>query len=168
MRVHGVEEDARIWDWEGRSNRKVENNWYTIRGFVVTHANVFLKQIGTVNRLGTVNGLGTVNLDWARSTFFKICYLCYFFVIHVVLLLIVMFYVFFMCKCVLPPRFNPIAVDKYININIKYYQGHENTNFRWTGHVPHNVRTGMLAGTRGRRSLSRPRWRWENSIKPDI
>jgi hypothetical protein len=24
-----------------------------------------------------------------------------------------------MCKCVLPPGFNPIAVDKYININIK-------------------------------------------------
>jgi hypothetical protein len=39
------------------------------------------------------------------------------FVIHVVLLLIVMFYVLFMCKCVLPPGVNPIAVDKYININ---------------------------------------------------
>jgi hypothetical protein len=34
------------------------------------------------------------------------------------LLLIVMFYVLFMCKCVLPPGANPIAVDKYININI--------------------------------------------------
>jgi hypothetical protein len=40
------------------------------------------------------------------------------FVIRVVLLLIVMFYVLFMCKCVLPPGVNPIAVDKYININI--------------------------------------------------
>jgi hypothetical protein len=39
------------------------------------------------------------------------------FVIHVVLLLIVMFYVSFMCKYVLPPGVNPIAVDKYININ---------------------------------------------------
>jgi hypothetical protein len=39
------------------------------------------------------------------------------FVIRVVLLLIVMFYVLFMCKCVLPPGVNPIAVDKYININ---------------------------------------------------
>jgi magnesium-transporting ATPase (P-type) len=39
------------------------------------------------------------------------------FVIRVVLLLIVMFYVLFMCKCVLPPGDNPIAVDKYININ---------------------------------------------------
>jgi hypothetical protein len=39
------------------------------------------------------------------------------FVICVVLLLIVMFYVLFMCKCVLPPGVNPIAVDKYININ---------------------------------------------------
>jgi hypothetical protein len=38
------------------------------------------------------------------------------FVIRVVLLLIVMFYVLFMCKCVLPPGVNPIAVDKYINI----------------------------------------------------
>jgi hypothetical protein len=38
------------------------------------------------------------------------------FVIHDVLLLIVMFYVLFMCKCVLPPGVNPIAVDKYINI----------------------------------------------------
>jgi hypothetical protein len=86
---------------------------------------------------------------------FKICYyspkfvICFvfFFVISVVLLLIVMFCVFFMCKCVLPPGVNqmctatgcqpnvychrvstkcvlppgvnPIAVDKYININIK-------------------------------------------------
>jgi hypothetical protein len=40
------------------------------------------------------------------------------FVIHVVLLLIVMFYVLFMCKCVLPPGVNPTAVDKYIDINI--------------------------------------------------
>jgi hypothetical protein len=30
----------------------------------------------------------------------------------------VMFYVLFMCKCVLPPGVNPIAVDKYINISI--------------------------------------------------
>jgi hypothetical protein len=29
-----------------------------------------------------------------------------------------MFCVLFMCKCVLPPGVNPIAVDKYININI--------------------------------------------------
>jgi hypothetical protein len=39
-------------------------------------------------------------------------------VIRVVLLLIVMFYVLFMCKCVLPPGVIPIAVDKYININL--------------------------------------------------
>jgi hypothetical protein len=38
------------------------------------------------------------------------------FVICVVLLLNVMFYVLFMCKCVLPPGVNHIAVDKYINI----------------------------------------------------
>jgi hypothetical protein len=41
------------------------------------------------------------------------------FVIRVVLLLILMFCVLLMCKCVLPPGVNPIAVDKYININIK-------------------------------------------------
>jgi hypothetical protein len=41
------------------------------------------------------------------------------FVIRVVLLSILMFYVLFMCKCVLPPGVNPIAVDKYINIDIK-------------------------------------------------
>jgi hypothetical protein len=40
------------------------------------------------------------------------------FVIRVVLLLIVMFCVLFVCKCVLPPGVNPIAVDKYINIDI--------------------------------------------------
>jgi hypothetical protein len=37
-------------------------------------------------------------------------------VIRVVLLLILMFCVLFMCKCVLPPGVNPIAVDKYTNI----------------------------------------------------
>jgi hypothetical protein len=31
---------------------------------------------------------------------------------------IVTFYVLFTCKCVLPPGVNPIAVNKYININI--------------------------------------------------
>jgi hypothetical protein len=55
--------------------------------------------------------------DWARPTFFQICYFVLFFVIHVVLLLIVMFYVLFLCKCVLPPGVNPTAVDKYINIS---------------------------------------------------
>jgi hypothetical protein len=40
------------------------------------------------------------------------------FVIRVVLFLIVIFYVLFMCKCVLPLGVNPNAVDKYININI--------------------------------------------------
>jgi hypothetical protein len=39
------------------------------------------------------------------------------FVIRVVLLLIVMFCVLFVCKCVLPPGVNPTAVDKYIDIN---------------------------------------------------
>jgi hypothetical protein len=35
----------------------------------------------------------------------------FFFVIHIVLLLIVMLYVLFMCKCVLPPGVNPTAFD---------------------------------------------------------
>jgi len=35
-------------------------------------------------------------------------------VISVVLLLFVLFYVLFVCKCVLPPGDNPIAVNKYI------------------------------------------------------
>jgi hypothetical protein len=39
-------------------------------------------------------------------------------VICVVRLLFLLFYVFFVCKCALPPGDNPIAVKKYININI--------------------------------------------------
>jgi hypothetical protein len=38
-------------------------------------------------------------------------------VICVVRLLFVLFYVLFVCKCVLPPGDNPTVVDKYININ---------------------------------------------------
>jgi hypothetical protein len=34
----------------------------------------------------------------------------------VVRLFFVLFYVLFVCKCVLPPGNNPIAVNKYINI----------------------------------------------------
>jgi hypothetical protein len=40
------------------------------------------------------------------------------FVIWVVRLLFVLFCELFVCKCVLPPGDNPIAVNKYININI--------------------------------------------------
>jgi hypothetical protein len=36
-----------------------------------------------------------------------------------------MFYVLFMCKCVLPPGVNPIAVEKYIDIN------NNNVNMEW-------------------------------------
>jgi hypothetical protein len=49
-----------------------------------------------------------------NSSKFVICVVL--FVTRVVLLLIVMFYVLFMCKCVLPPGVNPTAVDKYIDI----------------------------------------------------
>jgi len=38
-------------------------------------------------------------------------------VICVVRLLFVLFHVLFVCKCVLPPGDNPIAVNKYINIS---------------------------------------------------
>jgi hypothetical protein len=44
------------------------------------------------------------------------CYLCCSVVICVVRLLFVMFCVLFVCKCVLPPGDNPIAVNKYIII----------------------------------------------------
>jgi hypothetical protein len=37
-------------------------------------------------------------------------------VISVVRLLFVLFYVLFVCKCVLPPGDNPTAVNKYINL----------------------------------------------------
>jgi len=39
-------------------------------------------------------------------------------VICVVRLLYVLFYVLFVCKCVLPPGDNPIAVNKYIILYI--------------------------------------------------
>ena len=44
-------------------------------------------------------------------------YSCTLVVICVVRLLFVLFYVLFVCKCILPPADNPIAVNKYININ---------------------------------------------------
>jgi hypothetical protein len=47
--------------------------------------------------------------DPHSSTFVVIC---------VVWLLFVSFHVLFVCKCVLPPGYNPVAVNKYININI--------------------------------------------------
>jgi len=37
---------------------------------------------------------------------------------HQTRLLIVLFYILFVCKCVLPPGDNPTAVNKYINIII--------------------------------------------------
>jgi ABC-type branched-subunit amino acid transport system permease subunit len=46
--------------------------------------------------------------DGARPALFHIiCYLC-------CSVVIVLFYVLFVCKCVLPPGDNPIAVNKYI------------------------------------------------------
>jgi len=51
------------------------------------------------------------------STLVVICVLV---VICLVSLLFVLFYVLFVCKCVLPPADNPIAVNKYV---ISYYVG---------------------------------------------
>jgi hypothetical protein len=70
-------------------------------------------------------GNNSQRLGTANTSKFVICVVL--FVIHVVLLLIVMFCVLFIVnvychrvstKCVLPPGVNPIAVDKYININM--------------------------------------------------
>jgi hypothetical protein len=88
------------------------------------------------------------------SSKFVICVV--FFVIRVVLLLIVTFYVLLMCKCVLPPGVNPIAVDKYVNINIsiviyvlKSYGTHKYTV--WT--------QCRICNVQGCTERSRP-WRW--------
>jgi hypothetical protein len=69
-----------------------------------------VRQIPEYNsqRLGTANTLPNL-------LFVLFCCYSYF------LLLIVLFCVLFMCKCVLPPGVNPIAVDKYINTNINKY-----------------------------------------------
>jgi hypothetical protein len=64
-------------------------------------------------------GYNSQRLDTANTLPNLLFVLCLF-VIRVVLLLIVMFCVLFMCKCVLPPGANPIAVDKYIK-NSKIY-----------------------------------------------
>jgi hypothetical protein len=49
-----------------------------------------------------------------HSSKFVVCVVL--FVIRIVLLLIVMFYVLFVCKCVLPPGVNSTAIHKYIII----------------------------------------------------
>jgi hypothetical protein len=92
------------------------------------------KCIGTIPSKNTTycrsgDRIDIISKDWARPKFLQICYLC-FFVIRVVLLLIVMFYVLFMCKCILPPGVNPIAVDKYININTNISEFHHGYMFR--------------------------------------
>jgi hypothetical protein len=47
-------------------------------------------------------------------------YLCCSVVICVVRLLFVLFYVLFVCKCVLPPGDDAVAVNKYFMYHIKY------------------------------------------------
>jgi hypothetical protein len=55
-------------------------------------------------------------------------------VICVVRLLFVLFYVLFVCKCVLPPGDNPIAVNKYSNVN-NCIKMHELMNVKYVFHV---------------------------------
>jgi hypothetical protein len=52
--------------------------------------------------------------DGARLALYHISCIC------VVWLLFVLFYVLFVCKCVLPPGDNPIAVNKYIIYQYKF------------------------------------------------
>ena len=52
--------------------------------------------------------------DGARPALYHISCIC------VVWLLFVLFYVLFVCKCVLPPGDNPIAVNKYIIYQYKF------------------------------------------------
>jgi hypothetical protein len=49
-----------------------------------------------------------------KTGFLLLCLCCSVVIICVVRLLFVLFYVLFVCKCVLPPGDNPIAVNKYI------------------------------------------------------
>jgi hypothetical protein len=51
--------------------------------------------------------------DGARPALFHILLLGLYIIIRVVRLLFVLFCVLFVCKCVLPPGDNPIAVNKY-------------------------------------------------------
>ena len=57
---------------------------------------------------------GKTRKDGARPARYHISCIC------VVRLLFVLFYVLFVCKCVLPPGDNPIAVNKYIISYIIY------------------------------------------------
>jgi hypothetical protein len=61
---------------------------------------------------------GIINKDWARPTSFQICYLCCLFVCYSCCFVVYCDALCIACKCVLPPGVNPIAVDKYININV--------------------------------------------------
>jgi hypothetical protein len=54
-------------------------------------------------------------------------------VICVVRLLFVLFYVLFVCKCVLPPGDNPTAVNKYINISNQHRMMRWHCIMNWKG-----------------------------------
>jgi hypothetical protein len=64
--------------------------------------------------------------------------------LNVVWLLFVLFCVMFVCKCVLPPGDNPIAVNKYHH---------------------HHIILGLVWRSKGNRTLGRLRSRWEYNIK---
>jgi hypothetical protein len=63
-------------------------------------------------------------------------------VIYVVRLLFVLLYVLFVCKCVLPAGDNPIAVNKYINININKQL--ERPRRKWKDNVKKNITTKYI------------------------
>jgi hypothetical protein len=88
------------------------------RQFHISAKHIYTKYsyISVIKFHKTVQNFNTKTGHGQHSSKFVICVVL--FVIRVVLSLIVMFYVLFMCKCVLPPGVNPIAVHKYTNINI--------------------------------------------------
>ena len=51
--------------------------------------------------------------------------------LFVLFVIIVLFYVSIVCTATLPPGVNPIAVDKYININIEMH-GQQNIKYAET------------------------------------
>ena len=70
-------------------------------------------------------------------------------VIYVVRFLFVLFYVLFVCKCVLTPGDNPTAVNKYISINNVYQEPTART------HAPVKNTARSVSQSHGRPSLRR-------------
>jgi hypothetical protein len=77
--------------------------FHTLTGFSVLFPQLYGKCQGKTRKDGPRTALYHISL-----------YLCCSDVIICVVRLFVLFYVVFVCKCVLPPGDNPIAVNKYI------------------------------------------------------